>query len=74
MSVKDAEVEDLRIAALALRTFAFILCTAWQLPTDTDGLPLGEGWDLNCAGLIRVFVVRSTSSTYTGAEMVLCAL
>ena len=75
MPVKDAKVEDLRIATLALRRLHLTLGRPATIPAaDTHGLPLREGRNLDGARLVGVFIVRPAASTHAGAEVVLGAL
>ncbi len=71
MTIKDAEVEDLGIAALALGRFSFRLVRRSAAATYTNGLPLRESGHLDGTGLVRIFIVRPTPSAHARAEVVL---
>lgn len=47
--------------------------TAGRSPGEVDWCSFGKSWDLNHAGLVRVFIVWPLTSGYGGAEMMLCA-
>jgi hypothetical protein len=61
MAIKDSKVENLRITAFA-RSSSITLLQRLVRACQTDGLAFGKGGHLDSASLMRVFIVRPSSS------------